>query len=37
MIGLELRYDFSSKQRGKPVESAIYISDMKGYVVSHLC
>jgi hypothetical protein len=30
MIGLEMRYDFSTKKCGHPVESAIYISDMKG-------
>jgi hypothetical protein len=30
MIGLEMRYDFSSAKCGRPVESAIYISDMAG-------
>mmetsp|Transcript_24780 Transcript_24780/g.41923 ORF Transcript_24780/g.41923 Transcript_24780/m.41923 type:complete len:588 (+) Transcript_24780:75-1838(+) len=34
MIGLDMRYQHSTKQRGEPVESAIYISDMKGVTIS---
>lgn len=30
MIGLEMRYAFSSNKFGHPIQSAIYISDMKG-------
>ena len=32
MIGLGIRYNFSSQKCGQPVESAIYISDMKRFV-----
>ena len=33
MMGLEMRYEFATKVHGRPVESAVYIADMKGYEI----